>query len=291
MRVATYPVAERAGLVWVYVGDLPAPPVEEDIPEELLRPNLIVEGRYQLRPGNWRYAAENGIDEGHARYLHRNAVWTLLRRLPAWTKGVRLEPSDDGKWMWRVRGEAIFEDTSRASAAGRRANAAATAARQSIYHQLGIRLPATLDSWSGQGYTDFQMWVPVDADTPPGRPLAVTQATGPACGAVPAVVHGSGPFAGSSTASSTARTSGWSAQMDTPPERLYRRDTLITAWRKYVEEHARGAGAAPTHRTNGATTHAALPIASPAPTSPAWRTPIALPLAGQRGARDAVGLT
>ena len=36
--VRTYPVEERAGVVWVYVGEEPAPPVEADIPEELLRP-------------------------------------------------------------------------------------------------------------------------------------------------------------------------------------------------------------------------------------------------------------
>ena len=28
-------------------------------------------GRITARPGNWRYAAENGFDEAHAKYLHR----------------------------------------------------------------------------------------------------------------------------------------------------------------------------------------------------------------------------
>src|SRR5690349_18538981 len=32
VRVKTYPVEERAGLVWVYVGELAPPPVEADIP-------------------------------------------------------------------------------------------------------------------------------------------------------------------------------------------------------------------------------------------------------------------
>src|SRR5262245_446653 len=62
VRVSSYPVEERAGLVWVYVGDEAAPPVEADIPSGLLEPGLVVEGVFQLRRGNWRYAAENGID-------------------------------------------------------------------------------------------------------------------------------------------------------------------------------------------------------------------------------------
>ena len=36
VRVATYPVEERGGLVWVYVGDAPAPPVEADVPAEFV---------------------------------------------------------------------------------------------------------------------------------------------------------------------------------------------------------------------------------------------------------------
>ena len=35
VRVRTYPVEERIGIVWVYIGELDPPPVEADIPEEL----------------------------------------------------------------------------------------------------------------------------------------------------------------------------------------------------------------------------------------------------------------
>jgi phenylpropionate dioxygenase-like ring-hydroxylating dioxygenase large terminal subunit len=257
VRVATYPVEERAGLVWVYVGDLPPPPVEEDVPEELLEPNLIVEGRIQLRPGNWRYAAENGIDEGHARYLHRSAIWTFFRRLPAWTKSVRLTPSDDSKWMWRVRGEAIFEDDfpriGRWPPRERRRYRSA----KSVYHQLGIRLPATLMNGQ-QGWTDYEIWVPVDADHHLAVLLAITHRRG-----LPALrfrlwywlwarwfFHGQ--FNGQDQ---------WMiGHMDSPPERLYRPDASITAWRKFCHEHARGAGAAAAANgaTNGAAAEAAL---------------------------------
>ena len=71
LRVRTYPVEERAGLIWIYVGDEPRPPVEEDIPESLLRPDAVVEPMVDLRDGNWRYAMENAVDDAHAKCLHR----------------------------------------------------------------------------------------------------------------------------------------------------------------------------------------------------------------------------
>ena len=64
-----------------------------------------------MRQGNWRYAAENGIDEGHAKYLHRTARWTMFRKMPAWTAGPHMAPSEDGEWLMRdARRGSIFED-------------------------------------------------------------------------------------------------------------------------------------------------------------------------------------
>jgi hypothetical protein len=241
VTVQTYPVAERAGLIWVYVGDEPAPPVETDIPPELLCRDAVIEGFSEVRKGNWRYAAENGIDEGHSRYLHRDAVWTFFRKMPAWTKGVRLVPSEDGKWMWRVRGEAIFEDTYPRIGRWPPRQRRRFRSGGGIYHQLGIRLPATLVSGQG-GWTDYQIWVPVDADRHLAVLLSVTQATG-----LEALwfrlryrlwvrwFH-HGQFYGQDE---------WMiGLMNTPPERLYRPDASITAWRTYCEEKARGRGAA-----------------------------------------------
>ena len=39
-----------------------------------------------LRDGNWRFAAENGFDEGHAKYLHNTALWRLFKVMPTWNK-------------------------------------------------------------------------------------------------------------------------------------------------------------------------------------------------------------
>src|SRR4051794_17236495 len=34
VQVKTYPVAERAGLIWIYIGDGDPTPIEEDLPDE-----------------------------------------------------------------------------------------------------------------------------------------------------------------------------------------------------------------------------------------------------------------
>ena len=107
----TYPTAERLGLVWVFVGagQAEVPPVEQDIPEELLAPGVTLGGRIQSgRRGNWRYAAENGFDEGHAKFLHRDALWVLFRQMPVWTEA-RIVRTDDGRWLSR-RWDGVYWD-------------------------------------------------------------------------------------------------------------------------------------------------------------------------------------
>jgi nitrite reductase/ring-hydroxylating ferredoxin subunit len=102
--VKTYPVAERFGLIWVFIGDLAdddIPPLEDDLPDEMVDNPVVVVGKIQSgREGNWRYAAENGFDEGHAKFLHRNSVWAGFRQMPVWTM-TKILKSDDEKWLSR----------------------------------------------------------------------------------------------------------------------------------------------------------------------------------------------
>ncbi|MBM3509459.1 MAG: Rieske 2Fe-2S domain-containing protein [Alphaproteobacteria bacterium] len=100
VSVRTYPVEERRGLVWIYLGDETPPPVETDIPDEFLMSDAILTGRITTRAGDWRHGCENGYDEGHVKYLHRRGAWTFWRRAPAWGWS---EPrmSEDGKWLTR----------------------------------------------------------------------------------------------------------------------------------------------------------------------------------------------
>jgi len=85
-HVRTYPVEERNGIIYAYMGDGNPPPLEEDVPEELLGPEYVfgvIVNRWQC---NWRAAVENGHDAAHAPMVHMNSLrWrTSLSLPPAW---------------------------------------------------------------------------------------------------------------------------------------------------------------------------------------------------------------
>ncbi|MDF2828155.1 MAG: (2Fe-2S)-binding protein, partial [Mycobacterium sp.] len=103
----TYHVEERLGMVWVFVGDGEEPhPIDEQLPEELVGNAAVIGARIMPREGNWRFACENGYDEGHAKYLHRTALWRLFKAMPVWntTKIVKR-----GRWIYRVQQEQFWE--------------------------------------------------------------------------------------------------------------------------------------------------------------------------------------
>jgi phenylpropionate dioxygenase-like ring-hydroxylating dioxygenase large terminal subunit len=107
VAVRTYATEERLGLVWVFMGDHAATPLDEQLPEELVdAPKLAVGGRIEDRDGNWRFYAENGFDEGHAKYLHRTSLWRTFKVMPTWNK-IHIEHA--GRWLFRVEDERHWE--------------------------------------------------------------------------------------------------------------------------------------------------------------------------------------
>jgi carbazole 1,9a-dioxygenase len=81
--VHSYPVEERAGLVWVFVGDIEPPRLELDVQPGLLDDDLAVYpyGWSKVLECNWRTAAENGFDPAHA-YIHRNSAFVTDFKIP-----------------------------------------------------------------------------------------------------------------------------------------------------------------------------------------------------------------
>jgi phenylpropionate dioxygenase-like ring-hydroxylating dioxygenase large terminal subunit len=103
VAVRTYPCAERIGLVWVFIGDRDPHPIDDQLPEELHgSPPMAVGGRIEDRDGDWRLYAENGFDEGHAKFLHRTSLWRTFKMMPAWNK-IHIE--QHGRWIYRVEDE------------------------------------------------------------------------------------------------------------------------------------------------------------------------------------------
>ena len=72
VRLRTYPVEERGGIVWVWVGEQKPVSVEEDIPKALLLDNAVIKVRNVIFNGNWRWHAEN-VNGGHDFIVHNLA--------------------------------------------------------------------------------------------------------------------------------------------------------------------------------------------------------------------------
>lgn len=105
--VRTYSAEERLGLIWVYMGEGAPHPLRAQLPEELVDPPAYaMGGRIEDRGGNWRFYAENGFDEGHAKYLHRTSIWRIFKVMPTWN---RIHVEKHGRWIYRVEDERHWE--------------------------------------------------------------------------------------------------------------------------------------------------------------------------------------
>ncbi len=114
VRVRTYPVEERKGIVWVWAGRGAPVPLEEDVPALMLRDNEVVKVRSGIKYGNWRWHAEN-VGGGHASMLHRDTIGLFFNQFPAHP----IEPfayngtpeDDDGKWIFQgSKGSSQFDE-------------------------------------------------------------------------------------------------------------------------------------------------------------------------------------
>ncbi|NKY58415.1 aromatic ring-hydroxylating oxygenase subunit alpha [Nocardia flavorosea] len=267
LAVQTYPVAERLGLVWVYIpiGNEPVPPIDEQLPRELVENEGIVGGRIQPRRGNWRFACENGFDEGHAKYLHRTSLWRLFKPMPTWNI-TRIVP--EGRWIYRVQDEVHWE--AEFPGVGRWTNKRwwkkkpdETQISQIGNVGAGLRTDPVIEAQNFPGFASLSMpgvlriaypnfihyefYVPVDDERHNYVGLMVNFVTGVRklgfyakyLGAIRWLFHGQ--FSGQDE---------WMVRVtDAPPEKLYRPDISLTAWRNLAEaEYADKIAAAVAHQ-------------------------------------------
>jgi phenylpropionate dioxygenase-like ring-hydroxylating dioxygenase large terminal subunit len=229
VRVRTYPVEERLGLIWIYVGDIDPPALENDIPRELLEKEHAMGGRITIRDGNWRYAAENGFDEAHPRYLHRNALWTIFRRLPAWTK-TRIDPIEEGDWITYVPTEVHTDGDY--PGLGHWPPKYWWSANRKGGPKIAVRMPCNLRVAYPE-WTHYAWYVPVDADHHRYVQIAVKFTSGLDAALfrlryalyIRWIFH---------TAFNNQDALAIAA-VDAPPERFYRPDAAIIGWRKMCE--------------------------------------------------------
>lgn len=235
VRAKTYPVEERAGLVWVYIGEKTPPRVEADIPSEFLHPDAVIVGRISGQRGNWRYGCENGFDEGHSMFLHRyGALLSAFRQMPAWrrTKVV----TDSNGWLSRDNLERVFESNYPGLGSWPRPRFWKRRGRK---NRVSIRLPGVIrNKYEGQAPINFVWWTPIDRDHHRMLQFYVRPAKG-----FKALLFRLKYWLFLKPLHHVQfnNQDAWMVRLmpDTPPERLYRPDASITAWRKLCE-NARG---------------------------------------------------
>lgn len=251
--VRTYPVQERLGMVWVYIpiADEEPHPIDEQLPPELVDNPFVMGGRIDKRSGNWRFACENGFDEGHAKYLHRTSLWRLFKPMPTWNI-TRIVPQ--GRWIFRVQEEVHWEadfpglgtwsnqrfwklrppkQTFNIGNTGAAKKVNPTIEAQEFPGFASLSMPGVLRI-AYPKFIHYEFYVPVDADNHRyvGVMVNFVQGVGTArfyakyLGAIRWLFHGQ--FSGQDA---------WMVDVtDAPPEKLYRPDVSLTAWRNLAEE-------------------------------------------------------
>jgi len=244
--VRRFPVEERLGLIWVWMGEGEPVPVEEDIPDELLRANARVYTLIRQVDGDWRYAAENGYDESHGKMLHRSSLWVYFKRVAAWND-TEIVRSDDKKWLLRFQHSVIAEDDYPGLGRWPRHNffqrRQKTIAQGSNQHAVSIRLPAILRvvQPGRANWTHYEWYTPTEKGKYQYLVMAAAWNTG------------------------WKRFTWWlrywsyivwfhhynfnnqdldvvPLMPESHPERFFRPDVSITAWRRLVENDARKPG-------------------------------------------------
>ena len=217
----------------------------------------MIGARIQPRDGNWRFACENGYDEGHAKYLHRTSLWRLFKPMPVWNK-TRIVKR--GRWIFRVQEkqywDADFPGLGRGPArlvqgrppkatfnigntGGHREDQPDDRGPASSRASHRCRMPGVLRIVYPT-FIHYEFYVPGRRRQPPVRrrhgqlhrraedAFASTPSTS---GAIRWLFHGQ--FSGQDK---------WMVEVtDAPPERLYRPDDSLLQWRKLAEDDHGGA--------------------------------------------------
>jgi phenylpropionate dioxygenase-like ring-hydroxylating dioxygenase large terminal subunit len=248
----TYEVVERLGMVWVFVGDgEDAPPIDQQLPEELVGNAAVVGSRIQPRIGNWRFACENGFDEGHAKYLHRTSLWRLFKAMPVWNETRIVQR---GRWIYRVQDKQYWtaefpglgtwdnkawfklkppKQTSNIGNTGSHREVNPVIAAQEFPGFASVSMPGVLRI-AYPTFIHYEFYVPVDAENHLYVGVMADFRKGwrtlpfylKYLGFVRWLFHGQ-----------FSAQDKWMVEVtDAPPERLYRPDESLLKWRKLAED-------------------------------------------------------
>lgn len=260
VALRTYPTAEHAGLVFVFIGDEEPPPLMNDLQPALARENFAVYPRGWVKEVrcNWRLAAENGFDPAHA-YIHRNSPVVVDYKVPTVlgdtgiTRKHGMEVVDSGERrgvrLLRGAGTPIWEaDVADGVKVAARYRPEDEGVLEGMVPEVSVWMPCGLevDPFPYPGTVHFEWYVPIDRETHRyiitwGRTVAndgerkrfFAEMDDVWSELVPNSFNNDDVMAREAMHDFYDR-DGWQE------EQLFGPDIVITSWRSLVARHARG---------------------------------------------------
>ena len=99
-KVKTYPVREHLGVIWLFVGDMEAVPLQEDLPECLDNTDeWHTISTWRTYHCNWRPLNDNLCYDLHAPFLHRNSPELIFQPIFPFASRVKTIPLKDAKGL------------------------------------------------------------------------------------------------------------------------------------------------------------------------------------------------
>lgn len=110
-RVKTYPVRQHLGIIWLFIGDMPAVPLEEDLPECLSNTQeWHTIATWRTYNCNWRPLNDNLCYDLHAPFVHRNSPELIFQPVFPFASKVTTTKLEDGKGLGYTARGGISEE-------------------------------------------------------------------------------------------------------------------------------------------------------------------------------------
>jgi len=110
-RVKTYPVRQHLGIIWLFIGDMPAVPLEEDLPECLSNTQeWHTIASWRTYNCNWRPLNDNLCYDLHAPFVHRNSPELIFQPIFPFASKVTTTKLEDGKGLGYTARGGISEE-------------------------------------------------------------------------------------------------------------------------------------------------------------------------------------
>lgn len=257
VSVKAFPVEQRLGLIFIYVGDMEAPPIDDELPPFMADPRRFFSlTAFEDYGVNWRYLVDNWPHDHHGPYLHRNSPELAFQPMLPFGQTVETEEIEGGKGL-RVRAAGGLREGDypglgrfprdgwrrRLGPTGRGATDDYTSSKAyrvyGIRSQFEMRLPSIVVVGRQSGEYCLVQWaVPIDEDRT--RLFNINN------------FRRMGALREAWDRFNYRVWRGWAhdrifsgqdkvvvEQMVPGPERLSRTDVGVTAWRRYAGSHAR----------------------------------------------------